>query len=421
MTRNSRSADREAVLRRVLAEGWITDESPSVLLVDLDQLRERVTALRAAFPDALHTVAVKALPLPRLLAVPLSMGLGLEVASPGEMALARHLDVPPDRVVFDSPAKTQREIDDALRFGCRLHVDNLQELDRVAASSVRPRRHVGVRLNPGLEGARIPETFIGGPKSKFGVDLDRHRDALLRHFAENDWLDGVHVHVGSQGCALELLVAGVARVAAFVEELAERGVPPRTVDIGGGLPVTYGAGDAAATFEEYAAALRAAAPSLFVGDHQLVTEFGRSLLAPCGWAATRVEYTRPGLTERTAVVHLGADMFVRVVYRPDQWQHAIEVHDPSGHRKRGMEAPWSIAGPLCFSADYLAVARPLPPIEPGDVIVVRDAGAYTLGMWSKYNSRLAPPVLGYDADGTLRVLKPAETVDDLLRFWGTDG
>ena len=141
-------------------------------------------------------------------------------------------------------------------------------------------------------------------------------------------------------------------------------------------------------------------------------------MAPCGWVASRVEATRSGLTENTAVIHVGADLFLRTAYRPDEWYHAVRVHDATGAPKDGPIEPWSLAGPLCFAADYVAVGRALPPIEPGDLVVIEDAGAYTLSMWSKYNSRQAPAVYGYRADGDFEVLKPRETIEDVVRFWG---
>jgi diaminopimelate decarboxylase len=81
--------------------------------------------------------------------------------------------------------------------------------------------------------------------------------------------------------------------------------------------------------------------------------------------------------------------------------------------------PQDVVGPLCFSGDIVAAARPLPLIEPGDHVLVHDTGAYTLGMWSRYNSRLSPPVLAYNAadPGSLELLRAGESIEDVLAFW----
>lgn len=410
----------EPILASAIRQGLLDEDAPAALFYDLDALRARLSALSTAFPGALHALAVKACPLPALLGPAVREGFGLEVASEGEIALAHHLGAPADRVVFDSPAKTRREIALAAARGYRLNIDNLEELGRVRElleggdpRAPRP-RSVGVRINPGLSGGRIAATFTARKGAKFGVDLEDDRGALLDAFSAHPWLDGLHVHAGSQGVPLSVLVDAVARVAELGAEIEARGSRLRLFDIGGGLPVAYRPGEAAPDFAEYAAALRERLPGLFNGRLAIVTEFGRAVFARAAFAASRVEYVRSG---NVAVIHLGADLFVRTAYQPTDWYHRVEVFDARGAPKRGPVSPWSIAGPLCFSGDFVAEGRMLPEVTPGDVIVIRDAGAYTLSMWSRYNSRLAPAVYGADASG-LRLLKPRETADCVLRFWG---
>ncbi len=401
----------EAVRRKILS-----DNCPSAMFIDLEALRQRANAIRSAFPNALNTYAIKALPVPRVVRHVLSFGLGLEVASSGEIAIAEHLGVPSDRIVFDSPAKTISEIEDALKSGLRLNADTLEEIRRIAAVD-GPKSRIGIRINPCLQGAAIPTTFTGSPSAKFGVLLrDSARD-ITNTIMNHDWIDGLHVHVGSQGCPIDLLVKGIGRVYDFAESINKVEARIRSIDIGGGLPATYRADNPAPTFEEYASALRVRAPGLFDGRYDLVTEFGRSLIASCGWVASRVEYVRSGESARTAVIHVGADMFVRPAYQPESWYHDISVFDSRGHRKLDRVATWSVAGPLCFSGDYVARNRRLPGIESGDILVVEDAGAYTLGMWSRYNSRPMPPVLTYDSDGSIEVARAAESVADVVAHW----
>ena len=89
--------------------------------------------------------------------------------------------------------------------------------------------------------------------------------------------------------------------------------------------------------------------------------------------------------------------------------------DPEGHPKHGPERPWTVAGPLCFAGDVIGRGAPLPDVHPGDWLLVRDTGAYTMGMWSRHCSRGMPVVL--DA-ASLRVLRRRETPEDIVRFWG---
>jgi diaminopimelate decarboxylase len=408
----------DAIVARALEDGLITDDEPAAIVYDLDLFRARLAALEEAFPRALNTLAVKAAPLPRLLERAAQAGFGLEVASSGEITIAERAGASGDRVVFDSPAKTRGEIAAALARGHRLNVDNFQELARVAEEiyrgGVAKSARVGLRVNPEVSGATIADTFTAGRGAKFGVPIEACRAEIVAAFERHSWLTGLHVHAGSQGVPLDAHVAAIARVCELAREIGAR-----TIDIGGGLPAQYDR-DAAPppTFASFARALAARAPELFDGSIETITELGRAVFAPCAIAVSKVEYTRMYAGTQVAVVHFGADLFVRAAYRPDQWRHDIDVLDAHGAPKAGARSRWSIAGPLCFSGDFVARDRELPNIEPGDVVVVRDAGAYTLAMWSRYNSRLAPAVYGYAGEDGFTVLKPRETEDDVARFWG---
>lgn len=411
----------EASLREAVRAGVFEGEPPCALFYDLGRFRENLRAAREAFPPGtLHALAVKANPLAPMLREAREMGFGVECASAVEVAHARALGFAPADTVFDSPAKTPREIALALDSGVLLNVDNLQELGRCARhlSGRSSASIVGLRVNPGVGAGSIAMSSTAIATSKFGVPLAEQRDEILSAFRSLPFLRALHVHTGSQGCSLALSAEGVRRVAALADDI-ERAAGRRVevLDIGGGLPVSYDAGTASPTFVEYARALEAAVPGLFDGRYRLVTEPGRAMSAKAGWFASRVEYTKTAGGRRIAIIHAGADLFVRAAYLPEQWRHRVTVHDPSGALKSGPEEPWDIAGPLCFSGDLVARERPLPPIEPGDLVVVHDAGAYTLSMWSRYNSRRAPAVFGLDA-GSLRVLKEAESEEDVLRFWG---
>jgi len=184
----------------------------------------------------------------------------------------------------------------------------------------------------------------------------------------------------------------------------------------------------APTPADYRALVEQRAPDLFAPGVRLITEFGRAIHANCGIAVSRVEYVKPGRRgDQLAVIHLGADFLLRTVYRPEDWQHEFFVLDRQGMPKTGPDRPLSIAGPLCFAGDVLARDVLLPPVEPGDWIVIRDVGAYTLSMWSRHCSRGIPAVIGYDPrrGDPMRLLRTGETPTDLVRFWGfgdaTDG
>jgi len=412
-----------AMLMRALAEGLLGEEDTAALIYDLKGLDSRFGQVVDAFPPgALHTVAVKAAPLPGLLARLVGRGAGMEAASLPELHLALAVGCPPDRIVFDSPAKTVIELRQALALGVHLNADNFQELERLDGlmAGNAPAASLGLRVNPQVGQGEIAVTSVAGEYSKFGEPVGK-RAQIIEAFVKRPWLTGLHMHVGSQGCGLDLFIRAARTILDLRLEIdAARGLarlpPLARVDLGGGLPVSYVPDRCAPSMAEYAEALARECSELAGGGLRVFTEFGRFLFANEGVAVSRVEYVKEQPGHRTAVIHLGADMFLRPCYAPETWRHEIKAAGPDGALKFGPESPWHVAGPLCFSGDFLAKSRPLPELSPGDFLIVLDAGAYTLGMWSRYNSRQMPKVLGFEG-GRFVVLKERETVERALEYW----
>ncbi len=419
--------EQSAQLSRALATGILEDEDTAAVFYDLSIIAARADEMRRLFPpDALHTTAIKANPLPSVLRVLCRKGFGAEAASFPEILIAEASGFPTERIVFDSPAKTVRELDEALSRGVHINADSLEELKRIERL---PARHhsgsrIGIRINPQIGEGSIATTSVASMASKFGVPLKEKRAGVLEAFRAYPWLTGIHVHVGSQAYPVELLVRGVSAVMQLVEEI-EAMVPVsradhrvKGIDIGGGMPATYRSDAPAPPMEEYVRRLQAKCPALFSPGRRVITEFGRSIHANAGWAVSRVEYVKRSSAGTTLITHLGADMFLREAYHPADWYHEILLTDASGALKHGSEERCVVAGPLCFSGDIIARGIPLPVPDPGDYLIIRDAGAYTLSMWSRYNSRVLPKIIGIDHEkGSMEVLKERERSEELLRFW----
>ena len=411
----------QAAVRALLDSGRLGDDAPAVLVHDLDLMEARATALVRSFPaTALHAVAIKANPVVAILRPLVAAGLGLEAASWEEVELARAAGCPPARIVLDSPAKTRTELRRALALGVRLNLDNLDELARVAELHPQPQAEVGLRLNPAVGAGAIASTSVAARGSRFGLPWPASPEPLVALLERHPWIVGLHVHVGSQGCPLPLLVEAARMVAELRHELHQRlgRSQIRWVDIGGGLPSDYGQGVPIPSLDEYVEALRREVPALFEADVRIVTELGRALQTSCGFAVSRVEYVKEVDGRRLATVHVGADLLPRTAYAPADWPHELCVLDPEGRPREAALAPWTVLGPLCFAGDVLARDRPLPAIAEGDLLVVRDTGGYTLGMWSRHCSRGIPEVLGLRGDPPrLQLLRRRETAQDVVRFW----
>lgn len=417
------------VFRRALRhDSLIREDDTAIVFYDLSHLTERIENLFELFPEsALHAIAAKANPLTGVLKHIRGLGVGIEVASLPELYLAQKAGFPADTIVFDSPAKTRSELEYALESGVHINADSLVELDRISdlLEHTRSECTIGLRINPQVGAGVISTTSVASDYSKFGVPIGAARNGIIQAFLSNDWLHGVHVHIGSQGCHIELLLEGIAVVLDLVDEvnnLLQREKPNRridTFDIGGGLPVSYHREEQPTSMSEYKDELARRFNRLFTDEFRLITEFGRYIHANAGWVATRVEYVKTDGGTNTLMVHVGADMFLRKCYNPGDWHHEISVVDRSGQPKpSGETKKYVVAGPLCFAGDIIAREIELPEVSEGDYLIIHDTGAYTLSMWSRYNSRQIPEVIGYRDDGKrFEVLKAREDIERIREFW----
>jgi diaminopimelate decarboxylase len=193
---------------------------------------------------------------------------------------------------------------------------------------------------------------------------------------------------------------------ALYEDLRKDGHPLRRLDLGGGLGVPYGDGPEPASPQEYGRALVGALRGM---DARILVEPGRLLVANAGVLLARILLRKRGAAGRRFAV---ADAGMNDLLRPALYgaYHAVE---PVGRPRKGSELI-DLVGPVCESADVLASRRRLPPLEAGDLVVLRTAGAYGMSMASQYNGRPRPAEVLVSGD-RFRVVRSRETVADLVR------
>lgn len=420
---------RDLAVRASVDQGLLSPAEPVVALLDTAGIRASAAALTSAFAavtDAhvLHAFAVKAAPLVPVLRLLHDAGLGVEVASPGELALARAAGIPPTHTVLDSPAKTPAELRQALALGIAVNADNLQELDRLDAlvASAPTASPLGLRVNPQVGAGSIGALSTATATSKFGVALrdEGAREGVVQAYLDRPWLTRLHTHTGSQGVPLALMAEGVGETYALAEEINHKAGRQQidTLDIGGGLPVNFTSDEETPTYAEYARLLADTAPGLLDGRYRLVTEFGRSLLAKHGTVLARVEYTKTSGGRPIAVTHAGVQLATRTVYAPESWPLRILAYDAGGRPRAGEPTVQDVAGPACFAGDLLATGRELPLLHPGDVVAVPDTGAYCFAHHYAYNSLPRPAVHGFTVgdDGAVAfsTVRRAQTLDEIV-------
>lgn len=384
-------------------------------IYDLDALEARARRFRAAFAPLapLAALALKSNALPALLERARGLGLGAEAGSLGELELARAAGFPAAGRVLNGNGRTREEAEWAAREGVHsVNADSIEELDLLdrAAAAAGSRLRVALRVNPAIDTPGHRYVATGGEEAKFGVEAG---EALAAWQGRARWpnlgLDGVHLHVGSQLVDPAPLQQAAGAAIALLEESARRGAPLTLVNLGGGMGVDYSGGGAEFPLEAHAARLAEGMRGLGV---DWVFEPGRWMTAPIGVLLAEVLWVkrRPGPnggSPRRFVV-LGAGM--NDLIRPALY-HAVHRIVPVVPRAGAPESA-CVVGPVCESADVFAADAPLPPLEPGDLVAVLDAGAYGAAMSSNYNGRgrLAELVI---EGGRLKRARAAEGPADL--------
>src|SRR4051794_9133869 len=373
-------------------------------------LRERYLAFDRAFgtyPHALH-YALKAnstLAVARLLR---ELGSSVDANSVWEIEVARTAGFEPSQIVFTGVGKTPEELESAVALGVKaINVESAGGLARAQRIGARLGRavRVAIRVNPDIDAKSHPHISTGLKINKFGVPLDDAR-ALLQTLGTRPSLRlvAIHVHVGSQITSLDPLRRAAAVAAAVSRELQDRGFPLEYVDVGGGLGVSYDGGDVPSAADYVAAIVDAVRHTSL----PIVLEPGRAIAAPAGALVARVIDVKPRTAESDFVI---IDAGMTELLRPAMYGAFHRIEPVSG--PAAGDRHYEIVGPVCESSDVVGRDRMLPELKAGDIVAVRDAGAYGSAMASNYNRRPLPAEVMVD-EGSWRVIRRRQTVADQL-------
>jgi len=362
-----------------------------LFVYDLDVVSARVEALRAALPANVEVAfAVKANPNPTLLNHLAGLGLGADVASMGELDAVTRAGFDLRRVVFTGPGKTDAEIAKAVRTGIRaLTVESLEELDVVIALASVAASRQGLLLRLAIEGAGTAEEstpIISGPGAgKFGLtpdEVDAAVDRLMLAGAVGSpgspyELLGLHAFGASNVREAGHLVDGVRNLAARAEALAARhGIRIRLMDGGGGLGIPYTDDEApldlAVLRDGLATEVATWAGRPGIAGAGLLFEPGRFLVGPAGAYLMRVVRTKPRAGRTIAVTDGGIHHLMRPALIGEQ-QRTVLVGEAAA---RPADGAADIVGPLCTGLDVLATDVPMAVPRTGDLLAIRDTGAY---------------------------------------------
>jgi diaminopimelate decarboxylase len=394
----------ETVLSR-LGSAWAYDG---------ERIDAAARALVAAFPPPRAGVryAIKANSNPAVLARVRAHGLGAEVASGGELALALAAGFPPSTLVLNGNGKTDDELAAAVDAGIGLvSADSPVELDRlerVAARRGRTQRAL-LRVNPDVDAHTHPYIATGLAETKFGMTPPEALAACARTAAwPHVTLAGLHVHIGSQILDLHPLEDALAETLGIVDAGRAAGAPLEVLDLGGGFGIDY-AGDGASF--PLAAWGRHVCDAAAARGLTALVEPGRYVVCDAGVLLARVLDVKRA-PSRTFVV---LDVAMNDLLRPalyEAYHRIVPLVEPA---KGAEPLVADVVGPVCESGDTFARARPLAPLAPGDGVAILDAGAYGYAMSSNYNGRPRLPEVLLEG-GRARLVRRAERPADLDRL-----
>ena len=375
--------------------------------------------IRAAFDTLAHAFAVddlrihfatKANSNPWILRLLCQAGAWADVVSPGEILMARTAGFPPRRLLYNGNSASDAEMRTAVDQGVRINVESLSQLRRLG--ELAPGTAISIRFNIYVGGGHHSHVITGGPESKFGIDWEQADEAQAVAASGSLRVAGVHCHIGSGVLEAERFVQAVTNLLT----VARRFPGLEQVNFGGGIGIPYRREQQELAVDRLGTLLTAEYER-FCADYgarpALCLEPGRFLVARSGTLLCRVT----AVNQTRKYLFVGTDSGFNHLIRPAMYgaYHEIEAVKP----RAGAARPTVLTGNICESGDVFTRGeegiepRDLPPLQEGDLVAIRDTGAYGFAMASRYNSFPLPPeVLVEDGRGTL--IRRRDTLDQLL-------
>jgi len=366
-------------------------------------IRNTVKRLQSVFSDFRFReyYAVKALPNPQILAILREEGCGFDCSSLPEIVLARQIGANGNDIMFTSNNTTRDEFAFALsNGGCILNLDDISLIDKVPHLPDL----ISFRLNPGSD---TGNDIIGKPEeAKFGVPREKIIDAYRIAKEKGVTRFGLHTMVVSNERDAETHLSSVEGLCILTNEIQTLlNIKIEFINIGGGLGVPYRPDDKPLDLGLLANGIRSLWQKHNLGDTQLFMESGRYITAPHGVLVTKAINRKESYRN-----YVGVDASMSALMRPGMYgaYHHIDVVSDTVSALTVVD----VVGSLCENNDKFAIQRELPEIHEGDLLVIQDTGAHGHSMGFNYNGRLRPQELLLRADGSVELIRRAETIED---------
>jgi len=336
-------------------------------------------------------------------------GLGADAMSPGEIFVLQNAGFAPEEIFYIGNNVSCEEMSYCIDRGILVSVDSLSQLEQFG--QINPGGKVAVRFNPGMGAGHCEKVITAGHKTKFGVQSEFHQEVKKIIEKYDLKLIGINQHIGSLFLDADPYVDAAK---SLLDMISENFPGLEFIDFGGGFGVPYKPGEKRLDLSELSEKLFETI-DLFLDkyDNQNVhfkCEPGRYISAECGLLLGTVHAVKKNYGKYYVGTDIGFNVMMRhVLY--DSY-HEIEVLSEKKAVNDTNEA--TIVGNICESGDILAMYRNIGPVSEGDIIAVKNAGAYGYSMASNYNCRLRPAEVLMAEDGSVRLIRKADTMESLM-------
>lgn len=395
-------------------------------VIDEDLIRENCRTFKSSmdkFYDGkgLICYASKAFCCKEIYRIIKDEGLGIDVASGGELFTAISVNFPTDKICFHGNNKTNDELTQSLAYGIgRIVVDNISELNRLdkLAQKLHKKAKIMLRIKPGIDAHTHSAIRTGQIDSKFGFALETGEafDAVKSAIQlENVELKGLHCHIGSQIFDVEPFELAADVMLHFIEKIMnELNYNITELNLGGGFGIQYISEQDPPPLDLYmekvSAVVRSTCKKLDIAQPFVIIEPGRSIVGSAGITLYTIGSIKeiPGIRTYVSIDGGMCDNPRFALYGSE---YEIEIANKISNVK---SKTITLAGKCCESGDLIGENLLIQEPEVGDTVAVLATGAYNYSMSSNYNRILKPAVVSVKKGKSKMIIK-RETLDDIIR------
>lgn len=368
---------------------------------------EQLTTLRKAFSNAEVKIkyAIKALSNLSVLRLLREHGAGADAVSINEVHLAIRAGFAPSEIMFSPNCADYREIEEAVKLGCQVNLDNLSYLKKFG-SNYQNSYPCSIRLNPHILAGGNYKISTGHSDSKFGISVQQLPQVIEVVQQYNIRVNGLHIHTGSDITETDVFLKMADIFFSVTKEFPDL----KFIDFGSGFKVAYKEGDTVTNVHDLGLKLTESFNTFCKQTGrtlELWLEPGKFIVSEAGVLLAKATVVK----ETPTITFVGVNTGLNHLLRPmmyDAYHHIINVSNPTGEQK-----VYTVVGYIC-ETDTLGADRELNKVREGDILAFKNAGAYGFSMASNYNARLRPAeVLVMNGEATL--IRKAESFEDLMR------